>query len=503
MKRRLDPLLVAALLLYLLLALPALSYYPRITVDESFFSNPGYTLVTQGYLGTPIMDGFHDIAQRTYWMPPVDLVLKAAVFKLFGFTHLYIRLTTVALGLIALLLTYALGRVLFGAQSRVPGLAALLLSAETLFLMNARAGRVEATETVFVLLALLAAAHASRRSDPRAYLLAGAGAVLAALSHPLGAFVCAAVFVLCLLDLFAADDRPPWWRRILWLGLGAGLAALPYLIYVAQDPREALVQLRDNGAGSNLLRNILDEPRRYLKWLFALNTLPLPLQVISLELVLGPVIALLWTARKRAEPALRFLAISLLCFLVFLAIQRNTIVIYLAVGMPLMMLSVAAMLERVARRQRRLHLGRLALPGLTGIVVLLLLGCNIASNLGGWWLNRETNVETVLSEVRAAVGPDERILGDATWWVGLPDTPFVDFRARKDLLDDACAFLTVEDQPATLMLMTPLLGEWIKDSRGQRLTALMEQWTTLEQTIPFKTEDRIEVRRVDPAVCAG
>ena len=116
MKSRFDLLLVASILIYLALALPALEYYPRITVDETFFSNPGYTLVNSGYLGTPVMDGFHDLARRTYWMPPVDLLLKALIFKLFGFSYLHIRLTTVALGLVALLLTYALGRT-FSAQS--------------------------------------------------------------------------------------------------------------------------------------------------------------------------------------------------------------------------------------------------------------------------------------------------------------------------------------------------------------------------------------------------
>ena len=383
------------------------------------------------------------------------------------------------------------------------------MSAETIFLMDSRAGRVEPTETVFVLLALLAAARASRKACPRIYLLAGAGATLAALTHPLGVFAGAAVFVLCLLDTFAQETKSPLRQRLFWLFLGVGLAALPYLLYVAQAPVEALVQLRDNGAGSNLITNVLKLPTRFLKWLFGLNTLPLPLQVIDLELILGPVIFVLWVARKRPDPVLRFLAVSLLSFLFFLTIQRNTIVLYLAVGMPLMLLSVAAVVDRLSRAmsiwgQHRLQLGPVRMPlyrGLIGAVVLLLLGGNIASNLGGWWLNRETNIETVLAQVRAAVGPDDVIVGDLTWWLAVPETPFVDFRARAALLDETCDFLRVEDRTATLILMTPLMGEWGGTSRA-KLTALMDQWTSLEQTIPFKTEDHIDIRRVTGLDCS-
>ncbi len=281
-----NKLLFAAVCLYLAAALIMLSHYPPLGVDEGWFGNPAYNLATKGFLGATLMSGFYGTEHHTYWMPPFHLLVMAGVFKVFSFGWLQIRLLSVVMGGIALVGTYMLGRCLFDKHKWVAPLAALLLSGELMFLLSARWGRMEPTVVACAVWALFFLCKGHRRQsqerrvvceatrplppgassqNPRWFLLGGLFGALAALSHPNGAFFAPVLFLVTWFSPFSRPTpgapalgaqascllpRDTWKNRVLrtaFLELGAALAFVPCLVYVAQAPADAVNQLHANG----------------------------------------------------------------------------------------------------------------------------------------------------------------------------------------------------------------------------------------------------------------
>src|SRR5207244_7700472 len=75
--------------------------------DEAWFGNPAYTLATQGFLGTTILDPasstwksvkLSGIDRHTYWVMPLSLLLNAADFRIFGFGSIQMRVPSLLFG---------------------------------------------------------------------------------------------------------------------------------------------------------------------------------------------------------------------------------------------------------------------------------------------------------------------------------------------------------------------------------------------------------------------
>lgn len=220
----------------------------HIWSNEAWFASPAFTLAHKGYLGTGILESkgtwMDGIERRTYWMPPVHLLVQAAWYRLFGFSLLSMRAISILAGAVVLLAWYWIVSML--ARSRDMALLAVaLVVMEPRFFEFAALGRPDMLCAAFGTLGLAAYLHMRSRSFAAAV---GAGHGLAAaacLTHPCGVLYAGGVLLLML-----SYDR----ARIGWRPLG--LAALPYAaglgawgIYILQAPSQFRSQFLGNISG--------------------------------------------------------------------------------------------------------------------------------------------------------------------------------------------------------------------------------------------------------------
>jgi 4-amino-4-deoxy-L-arabinose transferase-like glycosyltransferase len=110
--------IIVILFIFIVIYTFNLDKYPAIWTDESWFSNPAFMLATHGFLGTTSIPNFYDMANFTYWQPPVYFLLIATSFKLFGFGIIQARVVSVILGFFTVLFTYMLASELFNKKNR-------------------------------------------------------------------------------------------------------------------------------------------------------------------------------------------------------------------------------------------------------------------------------------------------------------------------------------------------------------------------------------------------
>src|SRR5215475_7488755 len=113
-KRQVAVLLALVVGWYGLATLPYLDKFPRPTQDEAQIAAPGYKLATQGVYGQDLYTGYYDSERYVYEFMPLHSLLLALSFKLFGQGMWQARLVSVLCGLATVMLTYNLGRRLYG-----------------------------------------------------------------------------------------------------------------------------------------------------------------------------------------------------------------------------------------------------------------------------------------------------------------------------------------------------------------------------------------------------
>lgn len=272
-----------ALAIYFAATLPYLGNFPPIGQDEPWIAAPAAKLADQGIYGSDLFAGYYGMERRSYNFPPLFPLAEALLFRLVGVGAWQARLTAVLLGAATLLLTWRLGRRLGGPALGV--LAAWLLvglrvaiepQASGVPLLDlARIARYDIAVPPLVLLALLCFVGAEGApggaGQHMRHLLAGALAGLALLAHVYGGAVLA---LLGALLLWRHGRRLPRVPAPYLIGLGCGLALLPWWLYLAQDPAAWRGQMRpeqtrlDLLSPQFLLRSLLDEPTRYRRLFF-------------------------------------------------------------------------------------------------------------------------------------------------------------------------------------------------------------------------------------------
>ncbi|PYU29999.1 MAG: hypothetical protein DMG31_15055 [Acidobacteria bacterium] len=205
-------------------------YTKRPWVDEGWFAASAINILQNHHTGIQVADPLENavlvdqplpgIDQHFYaWMPMQEL-LMAGWYWLFGFSIFVMRANALLWGLIALLAWWRVARFLSG-DHICAALATLLIGTDYVFINAASDGRMD-----MMCLALWAAAlavylelRASRLNA--AILLSQSLVVVSCLTHPIGAvgFVCLLVLAL---NLDLKRLRP----------FHLGLAALPYLVAV-------------------------------------------------------------------------------------------------------------------------------------------------------------------------------------------------------------------------------------------------------------------------------
>ena len=218
--------------------------------DEGWFAVPAQTLLTRGYMGSPIVHPrgtwltgeLTGIRTHTYWLMPGYLLFEAGWYRIFGFGIFQMRAIPVFSGLVVIwawaFIVWRISR-----NRTAAWLTAALLALDITFLYTATDGRPDMTTFALGSLGLSAYLCLRERSLTLALFLANAFIGAAMYCHPNG-MICAfllALFVGCY-------DR----HRLRWkdaLSLTAYLVfAGAWLIYILDRPDYFLAQFRANAA---------------------------------------------------------------------------------------------------------------------------------------------------------------------------------------------------------------------------------------------------------------
>ncbi|MCI0398548.1 MAG: hypothetical protein L0332_11815 [Chloroflexi bacterium] len=422
------------LLLYWLVSLRHLAVVPPVYEDEPWQASTGWKIAREGVFGSDLFTGFYGMERHYYGYMPVHPLLLAAVFRGAGVGLFQARFEPAVLGALALALTAALGRRLFGPA--VGLLAVYFLLAVRLTALGpsqvtgivlldfARIARYDMAVPVLGLAALHVYWPAARAGPERPaslwrYALAGLLAGLATLSHLYGAFWLVALAVLTLWQRAG-------WQQLLALASGFALPWLPYALYVFSGLPDWIGQTRDYAPRFGLLepgwywQNLLQEPRRYGPglgppgWNYllrpgfwaALGAVPLALLALGRRALAGD-----RAARTLFVPAVALPA--LLALLIYLKLAN-----YLVTIVPLWAVAVAwGARQALAWR-----------PLARALLVLLLLAISAE---GAWRLARleqaaatTTPYADFMAQVEEHIPAGATVLGLHHYWFGLEDRAY-------------------------------------------------------------------------------
>jgi 4-amino-4-deoxy-L-arabinose transferase-like glycosyltransferase len=430
--------LAGCLLLYLAISLRNLEVIPTVYEDEPWLASTGLKMATRGIFGSDMFAGFYGMESHYYGYMPLHPSLLAVTYRLIGFGLFQTRLEPVMMGLLALALTYALGRRLFGPDVGLLAVGLMLFTRFTaitpshltgiLLLDVARIARYDIMVPVFGLASLHAYVSARKRADARLYTLAGLLAGLSGLTHVYGAFWIVALAILAVWDRAAR-------RALVALAIGFVAPWLVYLVYVLENPADWAGQMRGYAPRFDLLNpawywdNLRNEYLRYAPGIDSIQQVATR-PGLALITVVWPaaLFALFSRAIRLSDRAARTLAVPALVmpasFALLLYIKMSN---YLIAVLPLGALVVAWGLVSLwqwagcAWQAFASRWMQLAVAGLScavfaeGVARIGMLESLAATT---------TPYPEFIARVRAFVPHDARVLGLHNYWLGLHDLDY-------------------------------------------------------------------------------
>ena len=503
--------LAALMALYLAVSLNHLAVVPPIHEDEAWQASVGWKLATEGVFGSDMFAGLGHADERYYGFLPVHPLLLAATFRLAGLGLLQARLETVLLGAAVLLLTYALGKRLWGPPVGLLAVAFLLLvrmDATTpmtptgiLFLDGPRISRYDVAVPVFELAALLLflIARERRSSSSAVFIYGGAGllAAGAALSHVYGAFWIAVLLVLALWDRAGV-------RNIAALVVGFLLPCLGYVAYVLQDVAGWTAQTRAYSRRFDLLtpgwyvQNLGHERSRYnpgrgdaMTWILR----------PGLWLGFGAVAAglLMLARRARSDFSARVVTLGgILLPILFAALITMKTRNYKMAFLPMWALAAAWLAHEIWSRVHMRRFTRAVLLLLAAAVVIEALGHTTAIAKAA---ATTTPYARFIQRVHAHVRPGERVLGLHAYWIGLEDTDYHSWyvpTAHIETPPRKGAQLVIGTDPEVVLVdarMRSFLNQSASgDLRAQTVLEWLRPWS-LVAVVDDSTYGRMEIYR--------
>ena len=243
----------SALLIFLALTVgTALTLRPN--TDEGLFADPAYTLAAKGYMGSPALrDNFHllRIEQHTYWIFPLDPVIVAAWYRVFGAGLFSMRSLSICFGLLGLGAVFIFVQRLSKDVS-IASLAVALTALDYFYVYGSSSGRMDIICAALGYAGLAAYMALRERSMPLAVFVSHSLIVASGMTHPNGfLYFMGLVFVMLYFDR----------RRISFRHLA--LAAVPYVIgaglwglYISRDPQAFLTQIRANARDADRFQGL-------------------------------------------------------------------------------------------------------------------------------------------------------------------------------------------------------------------------------------------------------
>jgi len=227
--------LVSACLLQIVLG-TALAFTHLPLSDEGFYGVPAHVFSITGSLQNPVIESagvnsLRGIDQNFYWAAPLGMVLQAGAFKIFGFGLLVQRALSLLGGLGAVLLWNQALRRLVG--DRIAALAAVLLSADFVFISVSSRGRSDMISLFFAMAALAAYMHFRERRLALAFAVASTACALSGMVHPNGGI--AAILSLVVLTFYLDRTRLQW-RHLTVVAICFGAVGAAWGLYIAKAP---------------------------------------------------------------------------------------------------------------------------------------------------------------------------------------------------------------------------------------------------------------------------
>ena len=230
--------------LYLLLA-AGRALTDRPVCDEGWFANPAYNLVNRGSMGTTVLETngtlLGGLERHSYWIMPLNPLVQAGWYEIFGFGLFRMRTISMLFGLVALLSWFAIMQALWG-DDRLALLTVLLIALDFAFLRSASNGRMDMMAAALGFAAFATYLKLRERRFEMAILCSQTLVVASGLTHPNALL---AFFSLLFLTLFF-DRRRIRLRHVLLAlapyAIGAGLFAL----YISPEPALFIHQIGGN-----------------------------------------------------------------------------------------------------------------------------------------------------------------------------------------------------------------------------------------------------------------
>jgi 4-amino-4-deoxy-L-arabinose transferase-like glycosyltransferase len=433
---------------YLLATAPYLADFPAMEWAQMRIITPAYKLASTGTYGNDLLTGFYDAESRNYEYMPLYPLQVALAFALLGPGIWQARAVSVLGGLLTVVLTFALGRRLYGARLGLLAAAALVLlrlavpvpgeveriglelNASGIPLLDlARVVRFDIWVPVWVLSACLCFFWAHERRSRLGFLLTGVLAGLATLTHVYGAFI---LVVLALVLLWLEGKRALRMPAPYLMAAGLALALAPWAVYVVGDFTAYRGQMAKHGGLGDLLRpgfyldNLYREPWRYLSWIggsFRHPELFPRLGIYLLSAGVAVALAVLWQRARAARSAgdtFLLIAGPVLAILLALLIHYKRYY-YVLLVLPFLAMQFAYAVLLLWRQTRwPVRPVRVALAALLALAVAE----GVYGVAVSWRMARSTTPYAALSaQLQQAIRPGARVLLAEPYWLALTAHP--------------------------------------------------------------------------------
>jgi len=416
--RSIRVVLLLAAVAYLALNLFTLDRYPMTNSDEASYAVPGYTFWREGTFGAPMRGLFLGLEENQVRRGRIYVASVGLVLNVLGVGYYQARLVSLAAAVTTLLLTYALGRRLYGRFTALLAVSLLAISSKVFF--SSHVARPEMILTAFVVLCMWYWVRSEGGAVWKRMAITGLLATLGVDVHMNGVALIAAMAAVILVDLRPSAKE--------WLAFAAGVAcgfAYWLLLHSLPDPAQALEQARmlDVGfaSGEPLLDRFRLEAHTWLRYFFRypwhISVMELAYLVIGISLML-----VLSKGRRRFLPTIA----ALVGVMVVALSNKQRLDYYLVYWFPLLYLAAAEGLVAAARAVRRRFGGRgghsLAIPMCVPVAFALL--ATIGLRL---WTYRESDLDAYASQLREFVPQDGTVLAVFQDWFFFYDRGFFAF----------------------------------------------------------------------------
>jgi hypothetical protein len=438
-----SPRLVAgsALIVLVYLGLALTNVFTRAPwCDEGWFGNPAYNLAYKGFMGTTVLEPSSStwksvkltgIDRHTYWVMPLNLLVNAAGFRVFGFSIYAMRLLSLLWGVIALC---AWGAILWKLTSQpLLTLGSLgLIAVDYHFLLQASDGRMDVMTVALGWSGVAAYLLLREHSFPLAVVVSQSLAAMAFFTHPNGVILA----VILAVTTVYFDKRVRFGTVALaaipYLAIGAGWA-----LYIVRSPADFAAQFLGNAGGRGptittpLAALWLEISHRYMDnyGLAEWSSRTGRLNVIPLVMFLAGAAACLLVREIRQQRGYRLLLIWTAIVLVFLTefegLKTHLYLIYLT---PLYSILLAVAVRWMWLKRPR---WRWALAA----AMFLFVGLQVLRTPSSAWHNRrQLTYNPAVEYLRGRYDRRTTVMGDAGLIFGLgPDWNVLDdFRLGYD-----------------------------------------------------------------------